>query len=211
MVLWLTCAAAPAMASGADAGPFAITLHVASEQPERARALWEKRLATANRAFADAGVRFYVAARHELPETYATLDNIPERRRLKRRLVAHTINVFLVDAILDPRPSRSTQRAASWLGRAPSGALSGAHVEAHGRTPDTYILLSLAGSRTSLAHELGHFFGATHRREPDNLMSYGSQRDAFDEDQLRAFRRKARRARRTRELRTLASPDRPPR
>ena len=160
-------------------------------------------MATANRAFADAGIAFYVAERRELPDSYRTLDNIPERRRLKRRLVPNTINVFLVDSILDPNPSRATQRAAAWQGRTPGGKLSGAHVEAHGRVPDTYILLSLAGQRTSLAHELGHFFGAGHSRAPGNLMSYGSDRKGFDTTQLRAFRRRARLADRRRELRIL--------
>lgn len=182
---------------------FALVVHVAAADPTDTEARVGRLLDTANRHFAAAGVAFGVAEQRELPASYAVVETIRERRQLRRLLVPRAINVFLVDAILDPVPSDATRRAARWQGREPSGRLSGAHIEAPGKQPGTYILLARTRRPTSLAHELGHFFGVAHHKDPTNIMSYGAERDHFAERQLEVFDRRARRFRRQRILRLL--------
>ncbi len=185
---------------------FLVAFHIATAHPETAEARVRRILDIADRHFSAAGVGFHLSAREALPPEFITVETIPERHRLKRYLVKRRINVFVVDEILDPVPSKATRRAAKWQGRAPTGRLAGAHIEAKKRVPDTYILLSRESRDISLTHELGHFFGLPHRREADNIMSYGSKRTLFFADQLEVIRRSAKRLRRTRRVDACAPP-----
>ena len=90
---------------------------------------------------------------------------------MRRYLVPRTINVFLVDEILDPRPSRAAIRASAWQGRKPANRLGEAHIEIKGHVPRTYIVLSRSIVEVTFTHELGHFFGLAHHRNPRNIMS----------------------------------------
>lgn len=203
-IAWLTIAILAPAAAQADAQPtFALVVHVATTQTNEIDSRLDVLLGAANRHFAAAGIGFAVDERCELPESFAVLETIRERRQLGKFFVPRRINVFLVDEILDPTPSAATRRAARAQGREPSGRLSGAHIPIRGRTPGTYIIVARTRSSVSLAHELGHFFGVPHSELPANIMSYGSSRDHFDERQLDVFRRHARRFRRTRAVRLL--------
>ncbi|MBW2465335.1 MAG: hypothetical protein JRH11_27050, partial [Deltaproteobacteria bacterium] len=150
-------------------------------------------LAVANGHFADADVRFETDAVRVLPAGRAVLRNIRERRSLARFLRPRRVNVFIVEAILDPWPSAATVRAAAAQGFEPSGRLGGAHILVSGRTPETYIIVRRGSGPLTLTHELGHFLSAPHHRDPANIMSYGRHRTHFDERQIRAFRYRARR------------------
>jgi hypothetical protein len=188
----------------ADGRPaFALVVHVATTRPAEIDPRLDTLLGAANRHFTAAGIEFEVDERRELPESFAVLETIRERRQLGKFFVPRRINVYLVDEIRDPTPSAATRRAARAQGRKPSGRLSGAHVPIRGRTPGTYIIVARTRSAVSLAHELGHFFGVPHSEDPTNIMSYGSDRDHFDERQLDVFRRHARRFRRARAVRLL--------
>jgi hypothetical protein len=183
-------------------GSFPIVFHVATRDGAMIvdEAFVQDWLAVANAHFAPAGIALAPELR-PLPEGWATLRRIRERRQLKRFLVPRRINIFLVDEILDPVASKATRRAAARAGFEPSGRLAGAHIEADGHRPRTYVILSAqGGSALSLTHELGHFFGVAHHADPNNIMSYGATRQHFDERQLKAFHRKALRYRRTGDL-----------
>jgi len=193
-----------APAAGAERR-FAVVVHVASTEPDSVEDRLQVLLEAAERLFEPAEIGFTVEERRTLDACYATLETIRERRKLSRFFVPGAINVFLVDEILDPVPSEATRRAARAQGRAPSGRLSGAHVPINGRKPDTYIIIARTRSSVSLAHELGHFFGVAHSVDPQNVMSYGSRRDRFDDTQLEVFRRKAARFRRTRWVRSFTA------
>jgi hypothetical protein len=136
-----------------------------------------------------------------LAEDFGELRTVRDRHALKRFLVPRRVNVFIVARMLDPVASTTTKRAAAWQGFEPSGLLAGAHIEADGHQPRTYVIISAEhGGGLSLTHELGHFFGVAHHRDPTNIMSYGAERSAFDDTQLETFRRKLRALLRTRAL-----------
>ncbi len=201
-ILILTLLAAisvvPCLAGATTHGPFALTVHVATEDQDATSMRLERLLETANESFAAAEISFEISEQKELPESYAVLDTIRERRKLKKFFVPKTINVYLVDEILDPNPSAATVKACKQQGRKPSGRLAGAHIPINNKKPGTYIVLSKHVDQYSLTHELGHFFGVAHHKEPKNIMSYGGDRSEFDEKQLETFRRKAKRYRKKR-------------
>jgi len=175
--------------------PFFVVIHVASTNPADTDQRVRDILDTANQHFAAAGIAFVESARKSLPPSFAVLETIRERRRLKRYFVPRTINLFLLDEIDDPVPSEATKKAAAWQDLKLSGRLAGAHIEYQGQTPGTYIILSRDSGKLSLTHELGHFFGAGHARDPTNIMSYGREKRGFDEKQLQRFRAAAARFR----------------
>lgn len=181
----------------ADEAPLVVpvVLHVPRPLDEAGR----ERIRVFRRAYAPHGICFAVTTR-ELPEAHWHLRTIRDRHALRRSLVARRFNVFLVDRADDPSPSQSTRRAAERAGFEPSGELAGAHIRAAGAHPATYAFVSSRGSGLSIAHETGHFLGAGHHRDPDNIMSYSPTRHRFDEAQARVFRARARRYLRTGEL-----------
>lgn len=178
---------------------FPVVFHVA-EGVDVDRAFAERALAEAEALFAPAGFGFYVEDFRAVPATFALLDDVRERRALRRHFERRKINVFVVDRIMDPVASAATVRAAAREGRAPIGWLSGAHIPSGGRVPDTYLVLAARTRLWSLSHELGHFFGAPHHRDPANIMSYGVERRSFDERQYRTFRARGARYLRSRAL-----------
>jgi hypothetical protein len=147
---------------------------------------------TMGEAYAPAGIVF-VVTRTPLAEERRWLHTIRERRSLARLLVPHVINVFLVDHADDPHPSESTRRTAEAASSTPSGHLGGAHVPAPGHHPSTYVIVTFDGSRSTLAHEMGHVLGAGHSVDPESIMSYGRDRHRFEDRLLTHFRARARR------------------
>ena len=200
----------PSTASVAADPPFAVVAHVASEDAKAARLWLRQQLATADRHFRRAGVSFAVVEERALPASFRTVDDIPERIRLRRHLVSRVINIMLVDRALDPVPSESTRRAARRAGRSPYGELAGAHIlsgtrRGQPRVPATFILVVRDTSTVTLTHELGHFFWLSHHPNPSNIMSYGDTRGGFDDRQIKAIRFMAGRYRRGKVVRPAAS------
>jgi len=198
----------PRGAAADDDGRFAVVVHLASQDERAARAWLEQQLATAGRHFERAGVGFAVVEERRLPASFCTVDDIPERIRLRRYLVERAINVVLVDRALDPVPSESTRRAARRAGWPPSGELAGAHILSgtrggRARVPRSFVLVVRDGSEVTLTHELGHFFWLPHDKDPSNIMSYGDDRRRFSERQLKEIRFMASRYRRRKELRLV--------
>jgi len=181
---------------------FKVIFHIPSKNTDHIQNRIKTLIDKANEKFGEVNVAFHVEEIKSIPESNAVLDNIRERRSLKKRMVSKVINVFLVDQILDPNPSKATAKAAAWQGFKPSGRLSGAHIKIKNKTPNTYIILSKSSRITSLTHELGHFFGLPHHKDPNNIMSYGSKRELFSERQLKVIRQKAKRHKKKRTVKT---------
>ncbi len=182
---------------------FALTIHVATTKPEDASKRIIQKIKKANELYSQVSMAFDGSDVRELPENFTVIDNIPERHKLKKYLVKKTINVFVADDILDPHPSKATKKAAKWQGRKPSGRLTGAHIEAKKRTPSTYIIISRRSPEETLAHELGHFFGLPHHKNPSNIMSYGLDRVEFDKRQLKIIKTQAKKIIRKRLVRLV--------
>jgi len=144
-----------------------------------------------NQIYDGSGVCFALAEVREVARD-ADLVSYRDRRILKKFVVPRAINVFVVRSIKDPSPSDATRRASARVGREPTGWLRGAEIPAVGKRPEVYLLVTLTAGAPTLAHELGHFLGAGHHPDPDNLMSYGSGRNGFDDKQFRTFRAHAR-------------------
>jgi hypothetical protein len=193
--------AAEKAAAAPSPKPFFVAIHVASTNPADTDQRVADFLDTANQHFAAAGIAFVESQRKLLPTSFAILETQGERHRLKKYFVPHTINVFLLDEIDDPTPSDATKKAAAWQDLKLSGLLAGAHIEYKGQTPGTYIVLSRNTEPLTLTHELGHFFGSGHAKDPSNIMSYGRAKQRFDERQLACFRATAARFRRQHVLR----------
>ncbi|MBN2342408.1 MAG: hypothetical protein JXX29_19995 [Deltaproteobacteria bacterium] len=185
---------------------FPIVVHMASATPEKANQKIDAMVNDANAQFAEIGIHFTVIARHSLPATFETLETIRERHQVKKYLQPKAINLFLHDEILDPVPSKATRKAAALQNRKPSGRLAGAHIESPQRNPGTYILISGAARNNTLPHELGHFFGLPHHRNPENIMSYGAQRREFSDVQSKTIVRTAKRLIRQKKIRTVSVP-----
>lgn len=196
-----TRAAEKAATAATSPKPFFVAIHVATTNPADTDQRVAGFLDTANRHFAVAGIAFVESQRKLLPVSFAILETQGERHRLKKYFVPHTINVFLLDEIDDPTPSDATKKAAAWQDLKLSGLLAGAHIEYKGQTPGTYIILSRNTEPLTLTHELGHFFGSGHAKDPTNIMSYGRDKRRFDERQLACFRATAARFRRQHVLR----------
>ena len=207
----LATATATAAAQARGAGPLPLVLHVAIDdgRPVATEAWLGEAISLANGHFAEAGVSFGERERRTLPEGFATLATIRDRHRLKRFLVPRAINVFVVDRIDDPVPSEATRRAAARQGFEPTGRLGGAHVRAPRHSPGTYMIVSRRSAPLVVTHELGHFLGAPHHADPENIMSYGRERSRFDERQRAAFRTFARRHVRRGALRPMRRPAEP--
>ena len=120
---------------------------------------------------------------------HAAMEDRSDRHALGDLLAADSINVFVVVSLRDVDD--------------PSVMRQGVHWRPHGRRHLHYIILSSVAGETTLAHELGHFFGNPHSDTPDNVMSYsrdGAVPPFFDDAQLRRIRRFARRLLREREI-----------
>jgi hypothetical protein len=175
--------------------PFVLAIHIATSTPEDSDLRIAAYIEAANKHFEASGISFMETVRTTLPSTFTILETQKERHLLKKYFVPNTINVFVLDEIDDPTPSEATKKAAAWQGRKPTGRLAGAHIEYKSKKPGTYIILSKDGNKLTLTHELGHFFGTPHSKDPANIMSYGADRQRFSEKQIQTFRTFAKRFR----------------
>jgi hypothetical protein len=167
-----------------------LVLHItrADGAPVIDRAEAARFVAEVNRLYRPAGICFALLEVRDLDRS-ADLATVRDRVALRAHLVPRAINVFILRSIRDPDPDASTFRAAARAGREPSGWLNGAHIAAPGRVPSTYLIVRAGAGPTTLAHELGHFLGEGHHPAAGNVMSYSLDREHFDEDQIRTFRR----------------------
>ncbi len=171
-----------------------VVVHVTrlANQPIASETQVRELIAAVNQSYAGSDVCFVVQAIRS-DDGVAELVTYRHRRAFRRSLVTRAINVFLVHSIKDPSTSESTARALARVGRKASGWLAGAEIPAPRRKPSRYLIVTFSSGALTLAHELGHFLGEGHHKDPANLMSYGLERKSFDLKQLAAFGKRARR------------------
>ncbi len=141
---------------------------------------WVKeQLSESSRLFGPHRIRVAEAKRRSLPAKMAALVTPADRDGLSAQVEKNVINVFFVGSLRDiDRPKRFIQ---------------GVHWRWRRKVRVRYVIVAANATPTTLAHELGHFFGLGHSQVLNNLMSY--KRDdpsavAFDKRQAVRMRRK---------------------
>lgn len=152
--------------------------------------LWvQTQVAWADQVFAPAGVHFEIAGYAPLAAEHGRLETRDDRHALHHHLRAGVVNVFIVDGMRDVDDPFQRRRGVHW--RLPAN-------------PDRHWLILCADRAppTTLAHELGHYFGnRQHSIVPGNIMSYlHGATPTFDPRQLRRVRERVQEDRQRRRL-----------
>lgn len=158
-------------------------------EPVVERAWLDERVKWANRIFEPAGVGFETERVGALGVEHARLETRRDRHALGGLVRGDVINVFVVERLRDVDDPSRFRQGVHWRSRTHEGT--------------HYVIVADHAAPTTLAHELGHFFGnRRHSDTPGNIMSYerGDGPPTFDKPQIRRIRHLARRYVRTREL-----------
>ena len=115
-------------------------------------------LATANDQFAPAGMSFAASSPVSLEAKFRELETRADRDALGGSVVAHEISVFFVASLRDVDDPKNFRMGVTWR------KLTDLRVR--------YIVVASSARTTTMAHELGHFFGLDHSGVKNNLMSY---------------------------------------
>jgi hypothetical protein len=138
-----------------------------------------EQLATANELFADAGVTFDAADPVSIDQRFAELETRADRDSLGDSVVAHEVSIFFVTSLRDVDDPKNYRMGVTWR------RLSD--------LTNKYIVVSSSARPTTMAHELGHYFGLDHTFVKNNLMSYDRDggKVTLDPSQLQKIRRTA--------------------
>jgi hypothetical protein len=151
----------------------------------------DAQLARANEVYAPHGLTFRIVERRAIDARHARLEDRAARHALGAELRPRVINVFCVESLRDVDDPNLLRMGVHWRPRG-RRIPAGAH----------QVIIAATAMPTTLAHELGHFFGNGHSPTPGNLMSYtrGDRPPFLDEAQVRRVHLFARRFLRTREI-----------
>jgi hypothetical protein len=133
---------------------------VAEEQgaPVRDETWINGQLAEVARLFSPIGLSFRKRAGSALPESLARLETRDDRDALAAHLEPKVIHVMVVSSLRDVDDPTLLRMGVHWR---------------HRKKPAKHWVIVAASARPStLAHELGHYFGLDHSSVTDNLMSY---------------------------------------
>ncbi len=113
-------------------------------------------LRAAEEMYAPTGLHFRLTEWRALPSSAARIANRAERDALAPMCAAQVINVLVVSSLQDVDTSEEMYRmGVTWIGRGVK-----------------YIIVATSARPSTLAHEIGHFFGLHHTGVKNNLMSY---------------------------------------
>lgn len=174
--------------------PMVVAVASQGGQPVRDSASIDAFIAEAERIFGPTGVHVRKLRERPLPERHARLETRKDRDALAAEMTKGVINVMVVASLRDVDD--------------PSLYRMGVHWRPGGSPFKQYIIVAADASRTTLAHELGHYFGNGHSAVMNNLMSYSRDDDTkvfLDDRQASKTRAFARLYLRTKELVALAA------
>lgn len=112
----------------------------------------------AQRVYNAFGIYFTHAETRPLDSSFANLETRKDRDNLAGVLKKGVLNVFIVESLRDVDDPRLYRGGVHW---APNGDLT-----------RQYVIVAAGAGRTTLAHEIGHYFKLQHAFVTDNLMSY---------------------------------------
>lgn len=138
-----------------------IRFHVTTPggRPAVSRRWLNTQIAEANRVFAPTGVSFEELGTESVSGQHARLVSRRDRHALARYLERGVVNVFVVSSMVDVDDRTSMRRGVHWT--------------LPWRRDNHFVVLTSIGPRTTLAHELGHYFGnRQHTQVFGNIMSY---------------------------------------
>lgn len=178
----LAAIALPLPAQTVTTLPIALTVAEVDGAPVVSEAWIAARMAQADAIFAPAALAFTVRERARMGEPHVAMETRSDRHALAALLVPRSINVFVVRSLRDVDDPSLMRQGVHWR----SPRVPGSH----------YVIVSSVAAETTLAHELGHFFGNPHSPVVNNIMSYerdGTVLPFFDAAQLRRICARARR------------------
>jgi hypothetical protein len=136
----------------------------------------DAQLAQAERLFGGAGIPLRKVETRALPERFAQLETRADRDALAPSIRRGVINVFVVESLRDVDDTTLFRMGVHWRPRkAPA---------------QHYVIVAASAAPTTMAHEIGHFFGNGHSKTLNNLMSYQRSGDAvfLSEEQQKTSR-----------------------
>lgn len=117
-------------------------------------------LSNAEGLYAPLGLHFRLTEWRSLPSSAATLANRSERDALAPMCMPQVINVHVVSQLRDVDATEEAYRmGVTWIASSARGGVK-------------YIIVATSARPSTLAHEIGHFFGLHHTKVKNNLMSY---------------------------------------
>lgn len=137
--------------------PISIAIAEVDGAPVQTPAWVAEQISETQRLYNEIGVYFRVARIEKLGGPPA-METRADRDRLASQLRRGFLNVFVVASLRDVHDDRLLRMGVHW---APNGDLK-----------RQYLIVAASARRTTLAHEIGHYFGLAHTAITDNLMSY---------------------------------------
>jgi hypothetical protein len=138
--------------------PLSIAVAAADGKVAQTQVWIDAQIAEAQRLYNPIGVSFRKAAMRRLPPRFASLETRADRDALATQLEPGVINVFVVASLRDVDDPKLYRMGVHW---APNGDLK-----------RQYVIVAGSARKTTMAHEIGHFFTLQHTQVKDNLMSY---------------------------------------
>jgi hypothetical protein len=118
----------------------------------------EEQIETTNKLFGLFGVSFVPTTQPKLASDFAELENREDRNRLSEALVDKQVTVNFVRSLRDVDDPRLYRMGVTWRNLR--------------NLKQRYVIVAGSARPTTLAHELGHYFGLPHVTATNNLMSY---------------------------------------
>jgi hypothetical protein len=160
--------------------PLAVAVVHEEGRPAQTDAWIDAQIAEVDRLFSACGVKLTKASKRALDPRFARLETRKDRDALAAELEKGRINVMVVTSLRDVDD--------------PSLFRMGVHWRPQTDLRKHYVIIAATALPSTLAHELGHFFGNGHSKVPDNVMSYDRTGapvffDAAQQRKIRTFAR----------------------
>lgn len=138
--------------------PLSIAIALENNEPVRNNDWIDAQIAEAEALFSLCGLHFKKAQSRTIDSRYARLETRKDRDALKDEMLKGHINVMVVNSLRDVDD--------------PSLFRMGVHWRPQSDLKKHYVIVAASAMPTTLAHELGHFFGNGHSGVKNNVMSY---------------------------------------